>query len=157
MNKVIEFLEKNNIEYILHEHPAVFTCEEAEKYCTNVPGIAWKNLLLRNKKGKRNFLVVLPAKKQVDLKKFTKLVEESKISFGSNERLKKFLWLEPWSVSPFGLINDINKIVEVYIDRDIYESEIVNFHPNVNTASLELSKDMFRKFLNVIEHEINVI
>jgi Ala-tRNA(Pro) deacylase len=157
MNDVNQFLSANNIEFTLHEHPAVYTCEEAEKHCGDIPGIACKNLLLRNKKGKRYFLVVLPAKKQTDLKKFANIVGENKISFASSELLKEKLGLEPGAVSPFGLINDTNKSVEVYIDSDIYNAETVSFHPNVNTATLELSKDMFRKFLRAIEHKITVI
>lgn len=157
MNDINKFLSANNIEFILHEHPAVYTCEEAEEHCGDIPGISCKNLLLRNKKGKCYFLVVLPAKKQTDLKKFAKLVDEKKISFASRESLKEKLGLEPGSVSPFGLINDTNGLVEVYIDREIHNAKIVSFHPNINTATLELTKDMFSKFLQAIDHKITVV
>jgi len=33
MVNVEEFLKTNGVGYVLHNHPAVFTCEEAEKYC----------------------------------------------------------------------------------------------------------------------------
>jgi Ala-tRNA(Pro) deacylase len=157
MNDVTKFLSKNNINFTLHKHPAVYTCEEAEKYCGDIPGIEGKNLLLRSKKGKRHFLVILPANKKTDLKKFAELVNEKKISFASSKALKEKLGLEPGSVSPFGLINDSEHRVEVYIDSEIYNADIVSFHPNVNTATLELSKNMFHKFLQTIDHEIHVI
>lgn len=156
MNNVNQFLLENNIDFTLHKHPAVYTCEEAEKYCSNIPGIPSKNLLLRNKKANRYFLLVLPATKKTDLKKFEKLVGE-KISFANSEALKEKLDLDPGSVSPFGLINDTTKSVEVYIDSDIYNGDIVSFHPNINTETLELSKDMFHKFLQVIDHKVNII
>ena len=156
MNNVIKFLSTHNIEYTLHEHPAVYTCDEAEKHCKHIPGIASKNLFLRSKKDKRNFLVVLPAQKQTNLKKFAKNVGENSVSFASSELLKKKLGLTPGSVSIFGLINNEDKTVEVYIDRDIYDAKIVSFHPNTNTITLELSKNMFHKFLQIIGHKINI-
>ena len=157
MENVEDFLKSKEIEYILHEHPAVYTCEEAEKYCGNVPGLACKNLLLRDKKGKRYFLAVLPAAKRTDLKKFANIVGEGKVSFASPEALMEKLGLEPGAVSPFGLLNDKKHEVEVYVDSEVYNSEIVSFHPNRNTASLELSGKMFHKFLQSIDNPNNVI
>jgi len=157
MQKVKDFLEKHKIKYITHKHPAVFTCEESDQHCQNIPGLSCKNLFLKNKKSRRLFLIVSPAHKQSNLKKFGEQVGDKKISFASSEKLKEVLDLEPGSVSPFGLINDKEKIVEVYVDREVYKSEIVGFHPNKNTETLELSKKMFHKYLETIEHEINVI
>jgi Ala-tRNA(Pro) deacylase len=65
--------------------------------------------------------------------------------------------LEPWSVSPFGLLNDHKKVVEVYMDREIYEADSVNFHPNRNTASVVLTRAMFHRFLSTLEHKINIL
>ena len=98
-----------------------------------------------------------PAKKQTDLKKFAELVDEKKVSFASSESLKEKLGLEPGSVSPFGLFNDIERSVEVYIDSEVYNAKTVSFHPNVNTATLELSKNMFHRFLQTIGHDVEVV
>jgi len=157
MINVEEFLQSNKIEYIPHEHQAVFTCEEAEKHCNNIPGIAGKNLFLKDKKKKRFFLVILPAKKRADLKEISKLVGESKVSFASAEVLKEKLDLLPGSVSPFGLLNDTSHEVEVYVDKEMYDADVVNFHPNRNTASLELTGVMFQKFLKIINNKVQVI
>ena len=157
MRDVKEFLSAHHIEYISHEHPAVYTCEEAERYCDSIPGVSCKNLFLRNKKGKRFFLVILLAEKQTDLKKFAILAQEGRISFASSESLQEKLGLHAGSVSPFELLNDSNYSVELWIDRDIYDANIVSSHPNVNTETLELSKNMFHKFLQVIDYKIHVI
>ena len=157
MTHVEDFLKSHNIQYALHEHPAVSTCEEAEKYCGNIPGLACKNLLLRDKKGKRYFLVVLPAKKRSDLKEFAEIVGEGKVSFASPEALLEKLGIEKGAVSPFGLLNDTKHEVEVYVDREVYNADVVSFHPNRNTASLELSGEMFHKFLRAIENKIKII
>ena len=134
-----QFLELHQITATLHEHPAVFTCEEAEIHCAHIPGLACKNLFLKGKSG-RYFLLILPANKRTDLKKFAQTVGETKVSFASPEAMKEKLHLEPGSVSPFGLINDTEKSVEVHIDKEVHDAAIVGFHPNRNTATLELSK-----------------
>ena len=157
MVDVEQYLQSHNIEYIKHEHPAVFTCDEAEKHCKDVPGIPGKNLFLKNKGSKIFFLVILPAVKRADLKVIAKIVSEPKVSFASPEALKEKLSLEPGSVSPFGLLNDVNHEVEVYVDKEMYNADIVNFHPNRNTASLELTGEMFRKYLEIINNKTQVI
>lgn len=157
MNNVTQFLSDHNIDFTLHEHPPVYTCEEADEYCGGIPGMSCKNLFLQDNDAKNFFLLVLPAHKKADLKKFAQRVEKKKITFGSAEAMKKILNLEPGSVSPFGLINDINKAMKVYIDREVYDADIVSFHPNINTATLEISRDMFHKYLNSSAHHVQII
>lgn len=157
MANVEDFLKSKGIEYILHEHPAVYTCEEAEKYCGDVPGLACKNLLLKGKKSGRYFLVILPAEKRVDFKKIGEIVDDKHVTFASSESLFEKLGLTSGAVSPFGLLNDKNHEVEVYIDQKVYNAEILSFHPNRNTASLELTGEMFRKFLQTIENKTEII
>ncbi len=156
MTDVEQFLQSKDIQYVLHEHPAVFTCEEAEEHCADIPGMACKNLFLKGKKTGKFFLIVMPAQKRADLKSISDKIGE-KISFASAEALKEKLMLEPGSVSPFGLLNDQNAEVGVYVDKDLYDADIVSFHPNRNTASLELTREMFHKFLETIEHEFHII
>ncbi len=102
-------------------------------------------------------MVVLPAEKRADLKKIGETVGDKQITFASPEALLEKLGLTPGTVSPFGLLNDKNHEVEVYIDQKVYYAKIVSFHPNRNTASLELSGNMFRKFLQAIENKTKVI
>lgn len=157
MNQQIKnFLEKNQIKYTLHEHPPVYTCEEAEKYCGDIPGMPCKNLFLRNDKKTDYYLVVLPAKKRMDLKKFSEIVS-SKISFASENDLKNILDLTPGAVSPFGLLNDKEVKTKLYIDEDLWNADIVSFHPNDNSETLEITREMFHRFINKLEHKENII
>jgi Ala-tRNA(Pro) deacylase len=157
MQYVEDYLKKHAIEYTMHEHPAVFTCDDAEIHCKNTPGTPGKNLFLRDKKGKRYFLVILPASKRADLKWVGEVVGDSKISFASPERLKEKLDLTPGAVSPFGLINDAENEVEVLVDQDMYDAEVVNFHPNRNTASVEITNEMFHKLLELFGNKFSII
>lgn len=156
-----QYLEQHNINYILHEHPAVFTCEEADIHCKDVPGMPGKNLFLKEKdssgKTQNYVIVIMPAEKRLNLKALQKQLEVKKLTFCNEEELKQYLNLTPGSVSPFGLINDKEHEVKVLIDEDLWNADVVNFHPNINTASLELKKEEFHKYINSLENEVRII
>lgn len=142
------------IAYKRHEHPPAATVEEAEKYWGGVRGVHCKNLFLRNWKGDRHYLLVAAASTAVDLKKLGAELQEGRLSFASPERLRRSLGLEPGSVSPFGLINDPGKNVRVIIDAGLRSAEGLAFHPNVNTATLEIATSDFIKFLEACGHAV---
>jgi len=92
--KVYEALQELGIAWLRHEHPPVFTVEEAEEHWAGIEGAHCKNLFLRNKKGNRHYLVVIESAKQADLRKLNGLLDEDRLSFGSPDRLRKHLGLE---------------------------------------------------------------
>ena len=145
--RVYDVLDGLGFTYERFEHPAVFTAEEAAVHWAGVPGTPVKNLFLRNKKGDRNYLVILAIDKQADLRHLVKVIGDDRLSFGSPERLKARLGLEPGSVSPFGLINDHDGVVHVIVDADLRSADRLIFHPNVNTASVSIGFDDFQRFL----------
>jgi Ala-tRNA(Pro) deacylase len=145
--KVYAVLEGLAVPYTRYEHPPVYTVEEAEEHWTHITGAHCKNLFLRNKKGNRHYLVILEASKVADLKSLNKILGEDRLSFASAERLMKYLGLETGAVSVFGLINDTGHHVHVVIDEDLKKSVAVNFHPNVNSATIGISFPDFEKFL----------
>jgi Ala-tRNA(Pro) deacylase len=144
---VYEILDKLGISFDRHEHPPVYTVEQAQEHWVGIEGAHCKNLFLRNKKGNRHYLVILEHSKNADLRKLTAKLGEDRLSFGSPERLKRLLGLEPGAVSPFGLINDSLKEVVVIIDQDLKRAGRVNFHPNINTVTVGISASDFEKFL----------
>lgn len=157
MPDLYQLLNQIPVVYIKHEHPAVYTCEEAEQLCPDIPGAKSKNLFLRNRKGNKHYLLIVRADKKTDLKALSKLLGEVQVGFASEERLMKYLGLTPGSVSPFGLIHDEQHEVVVLVDEDIERSEIVSYHPNVNTATLELSQEDFKKFLKAMGNEVRYV
>jgi len=157
MPDIYEVLKDLDIDFVEHEHPAVFTVEEAEAHKGNLDGVKTKNLFLRNKKGNKHFLFVAPALKEIDIKKLSEVIGEKKLSFASPERLKKYLDLTPGSVGPFGLVNDRKKEVSVFLDKDILNGEKINFHPNRNTATIQISKESFLKFLDWTGNEVREV
>lgn len=150
-------LDALGISYERHEHPAVFTADDASKFWDPIPGVQCKNLFLRNKKGDRHYLVVVEINKRVDLKDLVRTVADDRLSFGSAERLMAELGLTPGSVSPFGLINDADGSVRVLIDRDLKGAGRLIFHPNINTASVVVSWTDLERFLATRANRVSVI
>lgn len=145
--RVYELLDKLGISYDRHEHPPVYTVVQAEQYWGNINGAHCKNLFLRNKKGSRHYLIILEHLKKANLKALERQLGEDRLSFASAERLMRYLGLEEGAVSPFGLINDSQKEVQVVIDKDLRRAERINFHPNVNTTTIGIDFADFEKFL----------
>jgi Ala-tRNA(Pro) deacylase len=144
---ILAALQALNIRYELFEHPPVFTADEAAIHWQAIAGVAVKNLFLRNKKGDRHYLVILGIEKQADLRELVKVIGDDRLSFGSPERLQKYLGVTPGSVSPLGLIHDGGRAVRVIVDGDLRTAERLIFHPNDNTASLTISGSDFQRFL----------
>jgi len=153
MQKVLETLDNLNITYKLKEHEAVFTVAEANEFWTDIEGVHCKNLFLRDKKGRQHYLVIADKNTDVSLQQLNQLLGGERLGFASEKRLNKYLQLIPGSVSPFGVINDAENHVILFIDQTLREAEAVSFHPNVNTATLTLSFPDFEKFL---QHSGNV-
>eukprot|EP00992_Anisonema_acinus_P012186 TRINITY_DN7955_c1_g1_i1.p1 TRINITY_DN7955_c1_g1~~TRINITY_DN7955_c1_g1_i1.p1 ORF type:complete len:161 (-),score=8.04 TRINITY_DN7955_c1_g1_i1:75-557(-) len=157
MKNVETFLTEKEIDYTLYEHVAVYTCEEIKEHCGNLPGVVAKNLFLKNRKGTRYFLVVLPADKQANIKKIGAFLGAKDLTFVNAETLYEKLQLEPGAVSPFGLLNDLNAEIELCLDRALTLPEALCFHPNRNTASLVIAQTMFQKFLTTLNHKIHLL
>ncbi len=116
-----------------------------------------KNLFLRDYKGKRHMLVVLKGSKHADLRLIQAEVESSKLSFASDERLKKYLDVQKGSVSPFGLLFDTSSAVEVYFDEDLQNAPRLGFHPNDNTATVFLPFSEVRRYIESTGHTLRFL
>lgn len=154
--KVLDTMESMNIPYQVIEHPAVYTMEEMEELNIDSKNEVVKNLFIRDDKKKRFFLIVLQKDKRANLKEIRKQLNSRPLSFASEEYLVKYLGLNKGAVSPFGVLNDIDCIVEVVLDKDILAYERIGVHPNDNTATVWIRpqdlETIIRKHGNVISY-----
>ena len=157
MTDIYKFLDSINVSYERFDHPAVYTVSEAKKLSPEMDGASTKNLFLRDKKGIRHFLVVVPQDKQVDLKELSSILEASRLSFASPDRLKKYLGIEPGSVSILALLNDPEKTVEVFVDNELWNAEIILCHPLVNTSTLAITRNGIKQFLEKTGHNLMLV
>lgn len=153
---LIKYLEDRKIKYIVHKHPAVFTVEESLKIDKQMPDVFHtKNLFLKDN-AKKFYLVCMHAHDRVDLKTLKDTIGATKkLTFTSSEELKEHLNLSPGSVSLFGMIYATD--VTLILDKKIWDAKKVGFHPNVNTATLELTQKDLETFYNSLQCEKHVM
>ena len=157
MADVYHFLAGHGIEYERHDHPAVYTVADVQRLVPPLPAAGTKNLFLRDKKGRRHFLVVVPALKRVNLKALGRGVGCGHLSFGSPQRLKKHLGVDPGSVTVLALINDAGHAVEVIFDQELWQEAAFQFHPLVNTSTLLITRDNLQRFFKATGHDVKIL
>jgi Ala-tRNA(Pro) deacylase len=155
--RVYAELGRLGIAFDSYEHPAVFNSEDVDKYWRAIPATPVKNLFLRNKKGNREYLVILGVDKRADLKQLVKIIGDDRFSFGSPERLMQTLGVTPGSVSPFGLLHEGSTHVLVILDKDLRAAEKLIFHPNDNTASVTIAFADLERFLGTRPNAVRYI
>ena len=135
-----------------HDHPAVFTVAESREIKHAIAGGHSKNLLLKDKKG-RVFLVTAEADAAIDLKAISEKIGASgRVTFGKAELLMELLGVIPGAVTPFGIVNDRERVVTVVVDRAMLDHAILNFHPLENTATTSIGREDFLRFLEAEGH-----
>jgi Ala-tRNA(Pro) deacylase len=139
------------------EHPPVMTVEESQRLVPRLPGMKTKNLFLRDKKGRRHFLVTVPHDLAVDLEALGAQLGANRVGFASAERLKTHLGVTPGSVSLLALVNDEARSVEFVIDRRLWGADAVHAHPLVNTATMVIRHADLERFLAATGHAPCVI
>lgn len=147
-----KLLNELHIEFEYLEHPEAPTIEIAKQYWEGHDAQHCKNLFFRNHKGNQHYLVCLNCDRQMNVRDIEQQLRQGKLSFASPERMMRFLGVQPGSVTPFGLINDTDHHVILFLDETLRNAEKVSFHPCINTASLILKLDDFIRF---IEHQGN--
>ena len=77
-------------------------------------------------------------------------LHQGKLSFASPQRMERYLGLEPGSVSPFGLINDEEHHVHLFLDKNLENAESLSFHPNDSRGTVVISHDEFLRYLEAV-------
>ena len=154
--ELLNKLNQLDIEYQNHEHPAVFTVEEAKLHHDGIDGAHSKNLFFKDKK-KNLFLVVTLSEKPIKIKEVAKKIGAKSLSFGKPDLLAEVLGVIPGAVTPFAAINAGNHKIKVVLDEEMMENKLLNFHPLVNTATTTISSENLIKFLEHCNLELEVV
>ncbi len=134
------------------EHPPAHTVEEARAMRGAIAGGHCKNLFLKDEKGDIWLLVCLEDAR-VDLKTMPGRIGSRRLSFGKPDLMGEVLGVEPGSVTPFGLINDRERRVNVVLDQAMMAHELLNFHPLRNDATTTIAAADLLRFIRACGHE----
>lgn len=142
--KIFDILDSLEIDYKNYEHNAVHSCNDAK--WVDIPWKRVKSILIRNKKSTNFYMVVLWDNKHLETNIVRAIFDDSKMSFASEEEMLEKIGLKPWSVSPFALINNLEKDIKVVFDNEL-KDWLVWFHPLQNDNTIVLQMKDVEKFL----------
>jgi Ala-tRNA(Pro) deacylase len=149
-------LEALDIAHRTIGHVPVYTVAESRELRDDFPGGHSKNLFLRNKKG-RMWLVTCLEDRDIDLKELAERLGAGRFSFGSAERLMRYLGVIPGAVTPFAVINDRGGAVHMVLDAGLLEHDPLNFHPLDNAMTTAISAHELLRFLEVADHAPQIV
>lgn len=153
MEEILELLDNKNIEYKMIKHQKVYTMDEIKDINLVKEGLIPKNIFLRNANGKIHYLVTCLPNKTVDIKSLANNLNSTRLSFGSPERLKKYLNVCKGSVSPLGFIYDKNSKVIFVFDKELI-NKTIGVHPNRNDYTIFIK---LKTLVKLIEERGNKI
>ena len=154
---VLNALNDLGINYKAIEHPAIPTIEEALEYWKDLDATHCKNLFFRNHKGNKHYLVIFEHSQKLAIKDLEQRLKQGKMSFASEKRMIKYLKTIGGSISPFGLINDIDNHTFLFLDKNLENVQNISFHPNDNTMTVVISMADFKKYLNWVGNDYQFI
>ena len=149
--RLLGFLDELGVDARTFSHEPVLTVAEARLATAHVPGLHCKNLFLEERGG-ANWLVVFPADRPLDLRCLAEALGLRRLSFASPERLLARLGVTPGSVTPFAVVNDLERTVRVVLDRDLLGVDHLKFHPLVNTMTTVVAPAGLLRFLEATAH-----
>ena len=155
--KVADTLNELGITFHIVEHEPALTTEQADHFIEGIEGVRTKTMFLTNKKKRNFYLVIMDDAKRLDMDVFKEFVEEKQIKMASAETLNDKMMLLPGTVSPFGLLNNRDKDIQVYFDQEIVSEERMCFHPNTNEKTIFVNTEDLFTFLKAIGYEPQVI
>ena len=100
--------------------------------------------------------MILEENKRANIKELKKIIGSSCLTFASTLELEAKLKLTQGSVTPFGIINDLNKEVILLIDNDLKNNKLL-FHPNINTKTISITFDDLIRFIEYQGNEYILI
>ena len=156
--QVEEKLRSLGIEFKVVEHPETFETETADLYIEGHEGCRTKTLFLVGKKKRNPSLFILDEHKAIDLKELGDRLGIKNLHFADYDFMHEVVDLEPGGVSLFGILNDKDHVLSIYLDEDMMnEHEIITFFPNVNTATFFIHKDDMLKFIESEGYDYQII
>jgi len=154
--RCLEALAELGVEVTIHRHPPVYTVEEAKALRGELEGAHIKNLFLCDRKKRRFWLLVARESTPINLKGLGKKLG-CKLRFANADLLETHLGVEPGSVTPLAVINDVDGRVELLWDSGLLDCQLINAHPLHNAATMTVGAEALFKLFAATEHDPVVV
>ena len=153
---IIKLLDDKKIRYEIAEHKPVYTIDEMLECGLPHPEQIAKNLFIRDDKKRKYYLITCLEDKKINLKEFRKEHDTRPLTFASEDDLMARMGLTRGAVTPFGILNNEEKDVVVFIDKD-YENKLMGIHPCDNTATVYVNCRDVAKLINDHGNELHFV
>jgi Ala-tRNA(Pro) deacylase len=154
--ELFAFLDVLSIAHRTYSHPPVFTVAEAAALRGSLPGGHCKTLFLKDKKA-GFWLAVMLEERRIDLKKLAARLDAPRFSFGGAADLHRLLGVRPGSVTPFALLNDIQRRVTPVLDAGMLQYDPLNYHPLENDRTTAISPADLLRFIAASGHTPQIV
>lgn len=155
--KCYDLLDALGIPYQRLDHPPAQTMEVCAQISESLDAVICKNLFLSNRQETMFYLLMIPGDKPFKTKYLSAQLGVSRLSFGREEFMERFLDNTPGSASILGLMNDTENRVQLVMDADVLRREYLGCHPCINTSSLRLRMDDVTQTLLPAMHHTPII
>ncbi|CAB1108774.1 unnamed protein product [Ectocarpus sp. CCAP 1310/34] len=158
-NKSLDKLKELGIEGALFEHHKAMTVPEQEMALRGVTGDKTKNLFLKDKKAGL-ILVTVRHDRPTDMKTLAKLLGlPGKVSlrFADAATLDSVLGVVQGAVSPLAVVNDVEGVAKLAMDKSIMDAEEVLVHPLRNDRSVRIKAADLVKYVTACGHVPTVL
>ncbi|WP_245915709.1 aminoacyl-tRNA deacylase [Mangrovibacterium marinum] len=143
LKKLTEFLDRNNIEYIVIRHSLAYNAQRIAA-TTHIPGKEIAKTVIVNIDG-RMAMAVVPASYMVNLSLLRDTSGARKVSLASEMEFKdRFPNCEVGAMPPFGNLYDM----EVYVAESLIDDEEIYFNAGTHT---ELIRMFYADFERLVE------
>ena len=151
--KTYQRLDKLGVKYARVDHDVAETME----LCKEIDGVLGasicKNLLLTNRQCTMFYLLLTPGDKRFKTKDLSAFLGVSRLSFADGRFMEELLDITPGSLSPLGLYNDLDRVVNLLIDDELKDAESIGMHPCINTSSIKVGmSDLLDRILPDTKH-----
>ncbi len=93
----------------------------------------------------------------IPLNRLDRVIGSARLSFASADRLWEALGVRPGSVTPFALINDRDRRVNVVLQKAMLEHDPLNYHPLMNDRTTAIAPDDLIRFIRACGHEPRIV
>lgn len=143
VRKLIEFLDSNEIKYVIISHSAAYNSQEIAA-SAHIPGKALAKTVIVNTDGKM-IMAVLPASYKIDFDTLKKVTGAGKIELASEQEFADmFPDCEVGAMPPFGNLYGM----EVFVAATLTENEEIVFNAGSHTELIRLSYKDFERLVN---------
>lgn len=156
-DQLFAFLADLGISVTTMTHPPLYTVADSQALRGDIPGGHTKNLFLKDRKD-QYFLLTVEEDATVDLKTIhTQIGAAGRVSFGKPEALMELLGVIPGAVTAFGVINDTENRVRLFIDEALLRHDVINAHPLTNEATTSIGTQDLLRFAKATGHDPSIL